>query len=62
MKQYKEVHRAKPNIKLSLGTGPYSLVRHNDMAYEMITILKAPEYKIGSKIYDHRTLATVCEV
>ena len=48
--------RAKANIKLSLGIGPCSLERNEPTAYKMIQVLKA-EYKIGSKMYDHRTLA-----
>ena len=56
LKHWKADHRAKANIKLSLGSGPCSLVRNAATAYEMIQILKS-EYKIGSKLYDHRSLA-----
>ena len=56
LKHWKVGHRAKANIKLSLGTGPCSLVQGAATAYEMIQILKS-EYKIGSKLYNHRTLA-----
>ena len=56
LKHWKADHRAKANIKLSLGKGPLSLVRGARTAYDMIQILKS-EYKIGSKLYDHRSLA-----
>ena len=56
LKHYKADHRAKANIKLSLGIGPCNLVRNEPTAYKMIQVLKA-EYKIGSKMYDRRTLA-----
>ena len=57
LKQYKaDHHRAKANIKLSLDIGPCSLVWNEPAAYKMIQVLKA-EYKIGSKMYDYRTLA-----
>ena len=57
LKHWKADHRAKANIKLSLGAGPCSLVRGAATAYEMIQILKSEYKKVGSKLYDHRTLA-----
>ena len=41
LKRWKADHRAKANIKLSLGTGPCSLVRNEPTAYKMIQVLKA---------------------
>ena len=56
-KKYKEDHKARAIIKLSVDKGPLTMIKNCASAFEMVTILKR-EYKLGKKLYDHKSLVT----
>ena len=53
--QYKDDHKARSVIKLTLEKTAFKLIKDSKSAQDMIKILKE-EYMLGSKLYDHRSL------
>ena len=53
--QYKDDHKARSVIKLTLEKTAFKLIKDCKSAQDMIKILKE-EYMLGSKLYDHRSL------